>query len=299
VNLLAESPQSLPVSAEHPLQKHAMRALAELPPFSPILSCLLATMADEEVSFTELADLIEKDTVMAGSVLQLVNSALYKRRNTVTSIRYAVSMLGANKVRNIALGMQVAGVWNRAKCPPGLSLSQFNKHAAAVAILSDLIAQHMPVEYPEGAFVAGLLHDVGRLLLAVGLPDEFMELLKIQAATGVPLVECERSRIGCTHADLSEWALRQWKLPPPVQKAVGRHHDPETSGGAQVALSRVIAAADGYANRAGVSTFAPAWQAEPGADLDPIEALGLPHSRVEQIVADFQRDFEATAQFFR
>jgi HD-like signal output (HDOD) protein len=99
------------------LRDKALRSLSALPPFSPILSRLLATLAAEDVSFAVLGDLIEKDTVAAGNILHLVNSALYARRGTISSVRHAVSLLGVNKLRNAVLGMSIARVWNRVKMP--------------------------------------------------------------------------------------------------------------------------------------------------------------------------------------
>ena len=90
------------------MRERAIRALGQLPPFSPILNRLIASLANEDVSFAKIADLIEKDTVLAGNILRLVNSALYGLPGTVNSIRHAVSLLGINKLRNAALTMSVS-----------------------------------------------------------------------------------------------------------------------------------------------------------------------------------------------
>ena len=162
------------------LSERALAALGKLPPFSPILNKLLASLAGEDVSFSKLGDLIEKDTVVAGNIMHLVNSALYARRATITSVRHALALLGMDKVRNTLLGMSISRMWSQVKTPPVWSMARFNRHSAAVAILSDQIASRIPsVIYPEGAFVGGLLHDLGRLLIALGLPDEFAQLVKI------------------------------------------------------------------------------------------------------------------------
>src|ERR1700688_441518 len=155
------------------LRQRALGALNALPPFSPILSRVLASLAGADVSFAVLSDLIEKDTVLSGNILQLVNSSLYARRGTINSVSHALSILGMNKLRNAVLGMSVARMWSQMKMPASWSMARFNMHSAATATLSDLLAQQLPVTYPEGAFVAGLLHDVGRLLLAVGLPEKY------------------------------------------------------------------------------------------------------------------------------
>ncbi len=113
---------------------------------------------------------------MAGNVLRLVNSALYGLRGTVNSIRHAVSLLGISKLRNATLSMSVARMWSQVKTPPGWSTANFNQHSVGVGILSDLLAQGLAVEYAEGAFAAGLFHDLGLLLVAIGMHDEYKQI---------------------------------------------------------------------------------------------------------------------------
>ena len=88
-------------------REKALRSIGNLPPFSPVLNKLLASLAQDNVSFSTVGELIEKDTVMAGSVLHLVNSALYGRRGTINSVRHAVALLGIDKLRNAVLGMSI------------------------------------------------------------------------------------------------------------------------------------------------------------------------------------------------
>jgi HD-like signal output (HDOD) protein len=280
------------------LKQRAMRALGDLPPFSPILNRLMASLAGEDVSFHELGDLIEKDTVVAGNILALVNSAIYARRSTVNSVRHALALLGLLKIRNAVLGMSIAGMWNQARTVSGWSMARFNMHSAAVAMLSDALVQHVPVEYPEGAFIAGLLHDVGRLLIVMGLPKEFTRLVRTQAELQLPMIDCENRSLGFTHADLSEMTLKVWKLPEPVQAAVGSHHDPIPQGpGAKFPLAAVVAAANACINSLGISTWERAPENEPY--LAGIEALGLERERAEKLLTDFETDYQAMAPFFR
>jgi HD-like signal output (HDOD) protein len=194
------------------MSQRALAALGKLPPFSPILNKLLASLGGEDVSFAKLGDLIEKDTVVAGNILHLVNSALYARRATITSVRHALALLGMDKVRNTLLGMSISRMWSQVKTPPVWSMARFNRHSAAVAVLSDHIASKVPADYPEGAFVAGLLHDLGRLLIALGLPDEFTRLVKLHEQSERSWTACERELLGFTHAELSAAALATWKF---------------------------------------------------------------------------------------
>ena len=280
------------------LSERAMGALGKLPPFSPILNKLLASLAGEDVSFSKLGDLIEKDTVVAGNIIHLVNSALYARRATITSVRHALALLGMDKVRNTLLGMSISRMWAQVKTPPVWSMARFNRHSAAVAILSDQIASRIPgAVYPEGAFVGGLLHDLGRLLIALGLPDEFARLMKMYEQGERSWVECERELLGFTHAELSAEALEKWKFPEEVQMAVRDHHHPQPLRAGVVPLSAVLHAADQYVNSTGESIVASKMVV--AEDTGAIAALGLPDEKIGPLLVDFKAEHAAMAAYFK
>jgi HD-like signal output (HDOD) protein len=281
------------------VRERSLRALGQLPPFSPILNRLIASLANEDVSFAKLADLIEKDTVLAGNILQLVNSALYGLAGTVNSIRHAVSLLGINKLRNAALSMSVTRMWSKVKTPPGWSTASFNQHSVGVGILSDLVAQRLPVAYAEGAFAAGLFHDLGLMLVAIGLHDEYKQisLLSQQGKKWSP--EYELQVLGVPHAELSAEALGQWNLPEPIQIAVRYHGSPELDPSplepGQLALSRILNAADRYVKGTGV--FVSLFEA-PGEDPQAaLEQLGL-GERLPTILSEFDAEFTEIKAYF-
>src|SRR5438132_10525488 len=107
-------------------------ALDKLPPFSPVLAKLLATLSDDDVSFGELAGIIETDAVLAGNLLRVVNSPLYGRISTINSVKHAVAILGSVKIRNLVLGLSVSRRWAGAHVPRNWNARQFNMHSLAV-----------------------------------------------------------------------------------------------------------------------------------------------------------------------
>ncbi len=279
------------------LQQQGLAALGKLPPFSPILHKLLASLGGEDVSFAVLGDLVEKDAVLAGKLLGVVNSALYARRSTINSVRHALSVLGMEKVRNTVLGMSVSTMLNQAKTPPGWSMERFNKHSASVAILSDLIAQRVPVEYPEGAFVAGLLHDIGRLLIAIGLPKYFEKAHFYYQTSDTPWVDCEQQVLGFMHPELSSAVLAVWKVPEPIQRAAAQHHQPVQPKAGEMTLGWILNAANQYVNSTGESIL-PSKKRDAAGSVW-MESLGLSHDEVARILSDFKAEHDAIAQYFR
>ena len=281
------------------MRERATRALGQLPPFSPILNRLIASLANEDVSFAKIADLIEKDTVLAGNILRLVNSALYGLPGTVNSIRHAVSLLGINKLRNAALTMSVSRMWNQVKTPPGWSMAKFNLHSVGVGILADLLAQRLEVDYAEGAFVAGLFHDLGLLLVAIGLHDEYKQISLLCQQEQKWAHEYETQVLGMSHAELSAEALAQWNLPEQIQNAVRYHAapdlDPTPAAEGRVTLSRVLHAADCYVKATG--TFVSLFENSANDGMDALEHLGL-GERLPDILGEFENDFAAIKPYF-
>ncbi len=272
--------------------------LERLPPLSPTLTLLLATLTREDVSFAKIAGLIEQDPVLAGNVLGLVNSSLYARRGRVSSVRYAVSLLGVSKLRNAALSMSITRMWNKIHTPKSWSMQTFNRHALAVAMMSDLLSQDASVSYPEGAFVAGLLHDLGKLIIAVCRTEEYAAIEESVRATGRPLLECEIEILGTTHARLSGDAMQAWKLPEAIGAAVRYHHNPKSDptgpGPQQFTLSYVVATADEYVNQLG-------W-GSPGCSLAgdrdhhyPLSELGI--ADIQRLLDVFHEEFESASAF--
>ena len=238
----------------------------------------MASMANEDVSFAQLGAVIERDTVLTGNVLRLVNSALYGRRGTISSVRAAVSILGINKLRNYILGLTVSRMWSKVRTPASWSMARFNDHSVASAVLADILVQKTAVEYPEGAFAAGLLHDLGRMVIANALPDEFEQIQRMQVESGDSLEICEHAVLDCTHSELSAAVLTRWNLPAPIQKAVLYHHrahlDPAGGSSQALPLSKAVEVANQVVNGSGHSITAFDQQTAKPAD-EVLAVLGL------------------------
>jgi HD-like signal output (HDOD) protein len=273
----------------------ALASLDRLPPFSLILNRLLATMAKEDVSFANLAELIEKDTVLAGNVLRLVNSALYSFQGKVNSVRHAVAILGLNKLRNVALGMSITRMWSQVRMPPGWSAARFNIHSVATGVLSDLLSQQVDVPYPEGGFVAGLLHDIGKLLIAISLPAEYAKIVGLLGAGEGTALDCELEVIGTTHAELSGAVLARWNLPPPIHEAAMFHHAPEKAAESGPHLSYLVQAADRLAIDLGLAVL-PTAEA-PQVFPEYLDALGV-SGELPALREQFDLEFQVLKSYF-
>ncbi len=267
-----------------------------VPPFPRILDRLLATLAKEDVLMAEICELVEKDTTLAGNLLRTVNSSLYGMSGTVNSVRHALAILGLERVRNVTLTMSLVRLWRRDPSVPGWSSARFNLHCAATAIMSDVLVQRMPVEYPEGAFTAGLFHDFGKVLVASLLPLEFGAVRTMVEAEGEDQESSERALLGITHSELSAAVLENWKLPAEIVRAVREHHSPRREPEAGRPLAQAVELADRCVNRIGISALA----FHPESGKDPAEALataGLGDA-AHALLSEFHTEFEVAKAYF-
>jgi len=283
----------VPTTAISP-EELALKTIGQLPPFSPVLTKLMGSLSNDDVSFGELGDLVEKDAVLAGNVLRLVNSAYYARRGTISSVRHAVSLLGLSKLRNIGMSLSVARMWNNQKWAPGWIPSQFNIHGVAAAIMTDLLATVIPgAEFPEGAFTAGLLQNCGMLLIAMGLPHEFAAIRTMHIETGRPLELYEAEIVGTTHAELSAITCREWGLPAPIVAAVRSHHGAGLTRGS---LGQLVQHASTVTGQLGIEVQEWCHRQE-GDPEETIRSAGVPDGS-DAILTGFQNEFDAVCGFF-
>jgi len=279
------------ISSPGVYRANALASLGQLPSFSPILKNLMAGLAGDDVSFSLIAKWIEKDTVLAANVLRMVNSALYGRQSSISSIHHAISILGVIKVRNIVLSLSVSGMWTKLRTPKGFSIARFNLHSAATAVLADMLVQKLPSDYPEGGFVAGLLHDIGKLLIALSAPEQYLAIQQLSESSNRRLTECETELIGITHPELSALALEKWQLPEPIRRAVQDHHvdSLDTSR-----LSTAVQIANAVANRLGISVMSSSTVGDP---RELLVSIGLDASSTS-ILEDFKLEFESIKSFY-
>ena len=206
--------------------------LGSLPSAPKIYTELTHLMAQDNVTAPKLARVIETDPAMAGKVLQLVNSAYFGLARAVTSIDQAVTYLGIDTLRGLVLNAHVFQTMARSS-KKVLSLDELQAHSLLVARLA---GKAVSPARRDVAFTAGIVHDVGKIILANGMPDLFAEAMKIAAAEHCPMYEAERRVLGITHAEMGAYLLGIWGLPFEIIEAVAYHHAPAvvTSGQREV-----------------------------------------------------------------
>jgi putative nucleotidyltransferase with HDIG domain len=196
-----------------------------LPSLPSVYQELTAVLADERTSARDVAAVLEQDPAMAAKVLQLVNSGFFGLGRRISSVEQAVAYLGMSMIKNLALSAKVFEPWRRPRVD-GFSAEALQTHSLAVAALASRLAGPERHRADE-VFTAGLLHDVGTLIMALEVPDLLAAALEVSRCEGRPLHEAELEIGDVTHAEVGAYLLGLWGLPYPIVEAVGNHHAPQ------------------------------------------------------------------------
>ncbi len=219
-----------------------------LPSLPSTYSRLMQVLADERAGARDVAAVIEGDVAMCAKVLQLVNSAYFGARQSVSSIEGAVAYLGFQLIKHLTLFSEVF-VWDQQRPVAGFSLAALQQHSLAVATLarSFLCGDRAQA---DDAFTAGMLHDVGLLVLAMAVPESLERAIGQARGEIQPLHLVERDLFGIGHAEVGAYLLGLWGLPYPVVEAVANHHDPRRVRQSRLDVLAAVHVADALVHEA-------------------------------------------------
>jgi HD-like signal output (HDOD) protein len=204
--------------------REAVGRVDHLPSLPRVYSQLKVMLLNENASAGQVADIMKKDMAICAKTLQLVNSAFFRLSRSIVEIEEAVMYLGFSTILQITLAVEVFQQGRVATGPVGVSLHHLQGHAVLVAqVASGLFTDK---KQQEDAFVTGLLHDIGKLILAVELPSYLDALTTEMHRSGCSSHEAEITTLGVTHAEVGGYLLGLWGLPYSVIEAVANHHAP-------------------------------------------------------------------------
>jgi len=176
------------------------------------------------VGIRDVGDIIEKDPSLVQRLLRLVNSPFYGLRNKVSTVSHAAAMVGLAGIRSLVLGIAVFDAFKAKDASTRFDMACFWRHSLAVASAARLIAAASKLSMPDEAYAAGVLHDVGRAILANFWPKTYEEILDLAGTGDFTYTAAEREVLGFTHTDIGSQALLRWGLPEVLREAVSFHH---------------------------------------------------------------------------
>ncbi|MEM1445412.1 MAG: response regulator [Planctomycetota bacterium] len=242
--------------------------LGALPSPPTLYQKLTTQIADPNATLDDVAATVEQDPAMAGKILQLVNSSFFGYASSVQDVRQAVGLLGLSLLHALVLSIHL---FEQAKRPHPATIG-LQPHSFRVARLAQTIMQDLD-DRPcalAAAYTGGLLHDLGKLALSLGMPDTYAAVLRSHRDAEEPLHELEQAELGASHARVGGYLLGLWNLPQPIVEAVAFHHQPaDATPGEQPDV-------DGVSPLFAVHV-ADALNRKQGLDETYIEAAGLTH----------------------
>ncbi|MCX6600604.1 MAG: HDOD domain-containing protein [bacterium] len=206
---------------------HALRNIRSLPTLPDVAVRLLEMGESPTASMRDLARWIEKDTALAARVLKLVNSSFFGVAREVSSVRHALMILGMAHLRNLVLSSAVSNLFDREGQVGGFSRREFWKHCVAVAGAARTIAALRGIMDPETAFTAGLIHDIGKLVMDRYLHEDFVKVVARLEDPDLTMTAAEIEVLGVHHGEIGHHLVAYWNLPEVLCMAVGFHHEPE------------------------------------------------------------------------
>lgn len=240
----------MPETANRPLVKKdpedVVRSVTKVASLPTIFTKLDEAINDPRKTNKDFAKIINEDTAMAARLLRIANSALYNFPSKIETVTHAVTIIGTNQLRDLVLASSVIKLF--ANVPEDLvSMESFWRHSIACGLTARTIATVRRETNVERFFVAGLLHDIGRLIMYMEFADAMGQVVKHCAAQSKLMFKAEKELLGFDHAKLGALLINAWKLPARLEEAVGFHHSP-MSAKRFPAEAAVIHAADVIAN---------------------------------------------------
>ena len=205
-----------------------VRNLDDLPSLPAVVMELLNSIDQDDVDISVLAKKVSYDQALTAKTLRLANSSLYGLQVKVTTIQQAITYLGFQTTRNLITAAAVTGCFAEGHCP-GFDHNAFWRHSIATAACAKVLARQMRFNQ-DYAFTAGLLHDIGRLVLVSCFPNQYSITLAYREEHDCYLLEAERKVLGVDHVDAGMALAEHWNFSDTMRLAIGGHHDPEAQG---------------------------------------------------------------------
>ncbi len=230
----------------HQMQKK-LDSITELPTLPVVVMEVNRMLQDVDTPIEKLVALLEKDQSMVIKMLRLVNSSFYGFKSRITSLRHAVTLMGYSTVQNAVVTVSVIDCLKTQNMLKGIDIAMFWTHSIRVAVMSRHLAVQTKLAVPDEAFTAGLIHDIGKVVLINHFPEVFVTLAEAAAAGKIAFYAAEKAEDTYPHNLIGSNLARRWMLPESLELAVRYHH----GGNAQSIDSRLaglVAIADTLVN---------------------------------------------------
>ncbi len=272
-----------------------------MPPLSPTVTKVLTICNDIDASPADINRVISVDPVLMGKLLKLINSAYYGLAQKVTSLVRAIIMLGINTVKNMLLSTAILSNLGNKKNFNALEMVEFWKHSLAVGVTAKLIAKkhHVPPDQLESFFIAGLLHDIGKIPMNNKFSDEYYQALDLSEENHQALYISEMELFGTDHSTVGKLIADNWHLGDEISDTIFRHHAAADYVGDYKTTVFVVTLADYLVNTLGIGFSGNAYPGE----IDPVvlnflgSQLDITYDNLKGVVKEITIEIERAQVF--
>lgn len=267
----------------------------DLPTLPTVVGKLIALVSNPAASASDIGHLIEQDQVLTVRVLKLVNSAFYGFPQQIRSIQHAVVILGFAKVKNVVLTSSILDMSGEMKSGT-LNMTDLWRHSLGSAIVARRVADRMGKGVSsDDAFIGGLLHDIGKMLLARLLGQHYLPIVEAAQERGALLRDVEMKVLGVSHAQAGNWLAERWRLPLAIQQMIRLHHRPEAATGERD-LVNAVHLADILTRALGIGSGGD--KGMPGVSQGVDAQYGLDDAFLRDVLDASVDDLNKSAEFF-
>jgi len=194
-----------------------------LPTLPTVANKVTRLIKDPTCTAIKVSEVIDKDQSLTTRVLRLVNSAFYSLYTEVTSVRHAVALLGFKTISQMVISISVFDVFKGGHGRE-FNREEFWKHSIGCAVISQMIAQKTHYPRADDCFTAGLMHDIGKVVLDQYLHEEMRKVIQLTQEREIYFADAEKEVMGLNHADIGGQVMKNWNIPHPIMVAVKHHH---------------------------------------------------------------------------
>lgn len=268
----------------------------DLPSMPMVATKVMQLIEDEKVTVDELAKVVSSDPAMAARIMKISNSAYYGCQRQIQTLPGAIMLLGFNTLKSLVIVASVKEVFK----PSGLMENMLWEHSFGAGLAARIIAKETRAVNPEEAFLAGLLQDIGKIILYHHDRQKFQLIIERYYNEGILFEEAEKAVYPFSHSKLGGYVLKKWNLPEVMVTAVTHHHTfdfPDPTDSYQCNMTAIASLADQFCIKLGIGERMPQEDLNL-ADSLAVKLLELDAGLLEQLLEDFAQHYEQNKSYF-
>ena len=277
------------------LKKNILRKLEDLPPMPQIVIKAREVMANPNAGIKDLVKLFEKDQSIVTKVLRLGNSAYYGVSSKIATVQHAAVLLGQKTLGEVITMAGISNLMGKDLAGYGFDSGDLWRHTLAVGFGAKFLADRVKPHLSNDAFVAGLIHDAGKIVLDEYVLERKDEVETFMAAEEHTFLDAEKNLLGVDHAEIAANFCKMWIIPDAITQAIRWHHRPSHSSGSEIAL--FLHVADYFAKMSGMGASPDDLNYQ--MEEDAFESLGLQEEELDFLLVDVMESVETIAEEFQ